>query len=286
MSCHKKKEKKKNRAVKMFGKLLTISLLLISPVAAQFGVAGGRKKAATFQELNEQAKQAQAAGGMPNLGDMDLAGLEEMMKGLDPEALKEMADLGPQFEEVMKILGEMSPEELQKQMQEAMKMMASDDVMESMLSNQAEILASLEAQGQIDAAELAKFKTDPEYFQQKMKEGIDQMKDLFDDPEMLKMATESMQGLSDLYNNPDQMVKMMENLFEDFNDDGKIEEVRQMLLTNPNLGHDSLTGMFDTEEMKEILSDPVKWRESVKEGQGILAGGAAKGAGGARVGEL
>ena len=270
----------------MFGKLLTISLLLISPVAAQFGVAGGRKKAATFQELNEQAKQAQAAGGMPNLGDMDLAGLEEMMKGLDPEALKEMADLGPQFEEVMKILGEMSPEELQKQMQEAMKMMASDDVMESMLSNQAEILASLEAQGQIDAAELAKFKTDPEYFQQKMKEGIDQMKDLFDDPEMLKMATESMQGLSDLYNNPDQMVKMMENLFEDFNDDGKIEEVRQMLLTNPNLGHDSLTGMFDTEEMKEILSDPVKWRESVKEGQGILAGGAAKGAGGARVGEL
>jgi Asp-tRNA(Asn)/Glu-tRNA(Gln) amidotransferase C subunit len=224
-------------------------------------------------------------GGMPDMKGMDFGGMDfgdlgQMLEGLDPAALEEMANLGPQFDEIMKIMAEMSPEELQKQMEDAMQMMASEEMMENMMQNQDEVLASLEQMGQIDPEEMAKFKKDPEYFQQKMKEGVDQMRTMFEDPDMLKIATESMQGLTDLYNNPDQMVKMMEGIFEDFEDDDKIEEARQMLLTNPDLGHPSLSGLFDTEEMKDILSDPVKWRESVKEGQGLLAGA------GAGVGEL
>eukprot|EP00339_Tiarina_fusa_P006253 CAMPEP_0117035310 /NCGR_PEP_ID=MMETSP0472-20121206/25089_1 /TAXON_ID=693140 ORGANISM="Tiarina fusus, Strain LIS" /NCGR_SAMPLE_ID=MMETSP0472 /ASSEMBLY_ACC=CAM_ASM_000603 /LENGTH=270 /DNA_ID=CAMNT_0004744749 /DNA_START=184 /DNA_END=996 /DNA_ORIENTATION=- len=264
----------------MFQRLFNLSglsLLLLSPVTAQFGVAGGRKKAASFQELNEQAKQmaGSGAGGgaaVPDMAGLDLGDLSKMFEDMDPAALEEMAKLGPELDEIMKMMAEMSPEQLQKQMEDAMKMMASDEMMENMLSHQDEVLASLEEMGQIDPEELAKFKKDPEYFQQKMKEGMDQMREIFQDPEMLQVAAESMQGLTDLYNNPDQLVKMMEGIFEDFNDDEAIEKARQMLLTNPDLGHPSLGGLFDTDEMKEILADPVKWRENVKEGQGILQG--------------
>jgi len=246
------------------------TFLLFSPATAQFGVAGNRKKAASFQELNEQAKKMQQGGDIPDLSAMGLGDLEKMFGELDPAAMKELADLGPQFDEVMKLIGEMSPEELQKQMQEAMNMMASDDVLSNMMAHQDEVIASLEEMGQIDAEELSKFKKDPEYFQQKMKEGIEQMKDLFGNEDMMRLATESMQGLTDLYNNPDKMVSLMESLFEDLGNDEKIEETRQLLLKNPDLGHPSLSAVFDSEEMKEILNDPVKWRQSVKEGQGLL----------------
>jgi hypothetical protein len=213
-----------------------------------------------------------AGGDIPDMAGMDLGDLSKMFEGLDPAALEEMANLGPELDEIMKMMAEMSPEQLQIQMEEAMQMMASDEMMENMLANQDEVLKSLEEMGQIDPEEMARFKTDPEYFQQKMKEGVDQMRDLFQDPEMLKVAADSMQGLTDLYNNPDQLVKMMEGIFEDFDDDEKIEEARQMLLENPDLGHPSLGGLFDTAEMKEILADPVKWRENVKEGQELLQG--------------
>jgi hypothetical protein len=143
----------------------------------------------------------------------------------------------------------------------------------------------LEEAGQIDPEELARFKTDPEYFEQKMKESFGQMQDLFSDPEVLKQASESMQGLSDMFNNPGAMDDMLGELLKDFDDDEKIEEVRQLFLSNPELGLPAMTEMFETEEMKAILNDPVKWRENVKEGQGLLNRGAAAAAG-AGVGEL
>lgn len=218
--------------------------------------------------------QEDGFGGMGDLGD-----LSRMMGEMDPKMIEELAGLGDQFDEVMQLMARMSPEDLQKQMQDAMQMLQSGDMMKNLLENQDEIIKALEEAGQIDAEELAKFKTDPEYFEQKMKESFDQMGDLFSDPDILKMATESMQGLSELYENPDMLTDMMKDMMQDFDDDEKIEEVRQMYLKNPELGHPALKEMFSGEEMQEILSDPKKWRDSVKEGQGLLNKGMAGGVG-------
>jgi hypothetical protein len=153
--------------------------------------------------------------------------------------------------------------------------------MQKMLQHQDEILKTLEETGQVDAEELAKFKADPEYFEMKMKESFDQMQQMFSDPDILKVASDSMKGMQDLYNNPGAMDSMMQELLSDFDDDEKIEEVRQMFLTNPELGASGLKEMFEGAEMQEILQDPKKWRETVKEGQGFLNQGV-----GAGVGEL
>jgi len=260
-------------------KVAGLSLLFAVPAAAQFGLPN-KKKGGTFQELNEQAKQMQ--GG--DLGDLnfDLAEIEKMMGELDPKVLEEMASLGPEFDKVMDALASMTPEELEAQMRDAMSMLQSGDMMENMLAHKDEVLKSLEETGQVDAEELAKFKTDPEYFEQKMKESFEQMGALFSDPEVLKQATQNMAEISDLYKNPDKIENMMNEIIKDFEDDEKIEEVRQLWLKNPDLGHPALKEMFEGEEMQEILKDPVKWRETVKEGQGLLNQGMA----GAGVGEL
>jgi hypothetical protein len=44
--------------------------------------------------------------------------------------------------------------------------------------------------------------------------------------------------------------------------------------------------MFDSDEMKAILNDPVKWRKSVKEGQKMLNGDDVGRLGGVGMGEL
>lgn len=227
-------------------------------------------------------QEKEAAGGMAGMDD-----LYKMMGDMDPKVIEEMAALGPKFDEVMDIMSKMSPEELEAQMKDAMDMMKSGDMMKNMMDQKDEILKALEETGQVDAEELAKFRADPEYFEQKMSESFEQMNQLFSDPNILKEATDNMAGLSDLYQNPGAMDEMMAELLQDFDDDEKIEEVRQMFLENPELGHPGLAQMFDSDEMKEILNDPKKWRDSVKEGQGLLnqgiGGDAPKGA---RVGEL
>ena len=238
---------------------------VLQPTLAQFGL--GKKKGGSFQELNEQAKKMID-------GDAGLD-LSKLMGDIDPKMLEDMAGLGAHLDEVMKVLADMSPEELEKQMKDAMQMLQSGDMMQNLLQNQGEILKTLEETGQVDPEELAKFKTDPEYFEQKMKDSFEQMASLFSDPEVLKMATKSMAGLSDLYNNPDKLGDLMSDLFKDFEDDEKIEEVRKMLLESPDLG--SFGELFNNDEMKEILKDPVKWRETVKEGQGLLQNGAGVG---------
>jgi hypothetical protein len=213
--------------------------------------------------LNEQAKQMQEDGG---LGD-----LSKLMGDIDPKMLEEMVGLGDQLDQVMKMMAEMSPEDLEKQMKDAMEMLQSGDMMQNMLTHQDDILKTLEETGQIDAEELARFKTDPEYFEQKMKESFEQMGALFKDPEMLKLATESMAGLGALYKNPEKMNEMMAELMQDFGTDEKIEEVRQMFLeSGDDLG--AFGEMFNNPEMKEIIRDPQKWRDTVKEGQKVFQG--------------
>ena len=226
---------------------------------------------------------------MKSMG-MDPADLQKMMGEIDPKMLEELADLGPQFDEMMKVMSEMDPEELQNQMKQAMDMLSGDELMAGMFDNKEAILKQLEEAGVVDAEELEKFKKDPEYFEQKMKEGFDQMKDMFSNPDMIKAAAETMKATQDLYQNPEKMQEVLGSMMGDFEiDDAQIEEIRQMYLKDPS-SNAMLQGMIGgeggktAEEMQDILKDPKKWRESVKEGLGQLkAAGAGAGAG---MGEL
>jgi hypothetical protein len=235
----------------------------------------GKKKGGSFQEMNEKAQEMETAGDAAAGGA--LGGLADMFGDLDPSQLEELAGLGEYFNQIMDTMGKMTPEELEKQMQDAMQMLASGDMMENMLGMQDEIIKSLEESGQVTPEEVAKFKADPEYFEQKMKESFGQMQELFSDPETLKAATQGMQGISELYKNPGKMDEVLQELLGDFDDDEKIEEVRLLLLQNPDVGIPGLGDAFNTPEMKDILSDPKKWRESVKEGKGLLDQGAGQG---------
>ena len=246
-------------------------------VDAQFGLGNKRKKAASFEELNEQAKAMQdgkmgGAGGMP-----DLAAMQEMMGG-DPKLMEQMAGMGAQMQEAMEMLSKMSPEELEKQMADAMKMMTDGDMLKSMMAHSDDILQTLEQTGAVPAEELAKFKADPAYFEQKMQESFEQMQGIFNDPEILKAATETMGGISEIMKNPGLLDDVLKSMI-DFDDDDKIEEARLKILQDPDGAHPMLKEMFQSDEMQEILKDPVKWRESVKEGQGMLNQGAAAGVG-------
>lgn len=250
----------------LFSSFLTFSALAVPVVDGQaFGV-GNRKKqgGASFQELNEQAKKA-GAGGM---GDMD-ALMKQM--GIDPDEIAGMMDL-PELDEVMKMMAEMSPEDLAAQMEEAMNMFGGDDMMANMLGHQDEILKTLESTGAVSAEELAKFKADPEYFEQKMKESMDQMKELIADPKLMATAAEGMKAAQDMYNNPDAMNEMMANMMKELSDED-IEGVRQMMIGgdgDPMMKE--LMGSLGSAEFDDVLSDPVKWREAVKEGLGMLGG--------------
>ena len=110
-----------------------------------------------------------------------------------------------------------------------------------------------------------------------MQESFEQMQGIFNDPEVLKAATETMGGISEIMKNPGLLDDVFKSMMGDFNDDDKIEEARLKLLSDPEGAHPMLKDMFQSEEMQEILKDPVKWRESVKEGQGLLQGQGAAG---------
>merc|ERR1711865_997490 len=89
--------------------------------------------------------------------------------------MKGLENLGPEMDEVMKLMANMSPEDLAKQMQDAMEMFTGDDMMSNMIGHSDEILETLEKTGAVDAEELEKYRNDPEYFEQKMKESAEQM---------------------------------------------------------------------------------------------------------------
>lgn len=284
-------------------RILGVSSLVVTPCLAQFGVAGNKKqKARSFQELNEQAKNAGAGGmgggggggtGLEGLmgqmgGDYE-AMLEKMMS--DPEMMQQMQQMGEQFGEALSSLGDMDPDQIQNELKGVFDMFDDASVMESIVDKQDEVLESLAATGLVPPEELAKFKADPKYFERKIKESFGQMKDLFDDPEMLAAASETMknfgQGLSG-----EGLQDLSSSLLSELSSDEKIEEARLQLLQDPELaGNPALAELFQSGEMKELLQDPVKWREQIKEGRDLLtesfggagAGGKSEGAG---VGEL
>jgi hypothetical protein len=105
------------RTLKAAG-LTSLALLgcMPTPITAQFGVGGNRRKggAASFEELNKLAAERAADGGgggggaaaglQDMLGDMDLGAL---MEGLDPNALQELIAEGmkdPAIQEMVRLI--------------------------------------------------------------------------------------------------------------------------------------------------------------------------------------
>jgi len=239
------------------------------------------------------------AGGVGAGGGTGLEGLmgqmggdyEEMLEKMmsDPDMMKQMQQMGEQFGEALSSLGDMDPDAIQNELKGVFDMFGDASVMDSIVEKKDEVLESLASTGLVPPEELAKFKADPAYFELKIKESFGQMKDLFDDPEMMKAASETMknfgQGLSG-----EGLQDLSSSLLSELSSDEKIEEARLQLLQDPELaGNPALAELFQSEEMKELLQDPAKWREQIKEGRDLLtesfggAGGKSEGAG---VGEL
>lgn len=267
----------------------------------QFGVAGNRKQGGgqqntKFQELQEMAKKQQGGGGGAGAGM-----LNDMMAGAggadyqklladamnDPATMEQMKQYGEQFSGVLEQMMKMSPEELEQQLSEAMKLMSNnDELVDTVLSQKETVLQTLEASGTVPPEELAKYKADPEYFELKMRESFDQMKEIFSNPEYVAKATEAMTNMKGLMDDPTKLAELTKSLtggaggMDDWTSDEKLEEVRLQFLRGEMTGIPGFDEIFQSEEMQEILKDPVKWKETVKDGlEDILNLGA--GAGGA-----
>jgi hypothetical protein len=255
-------------------KCLGLASLLATPAVAQFGIK--KDKATSFEELNEMAKNQLGGMGMPDLANMDMDELQKMIEEAmnDPSMMEAMNGLNQGVGAAMEQLASMDADTLKKQMQEGLAMLTTPEMIETVLGQKEEVLASLKAQGLVDDETLAKYENDPDFFETEMARAFEQMKEIFNNPEAVEAATQMLKGFSDVMANPQKAMKEIASMFAgDLSDDDKIEEARLQLLTNPSkAGHPALAQMFQNEEMQAILKDPVKWRNQVKMGQSMLLG--------------
>ena len=258
------------------------------------------QRGTNFQDLNELAKEQQQGNGNHNhkmgmgmnMNGMPMPSMEDLAKMMDPaemdeiirqamedpemmEMMKGFGDMNMDLSAAMKELANLTPEQLAQQMQEAMALFTSDDYLDTALQNQDEILKNLEASGMVSDEDLEAFRSNPQKLEQEMKAAMDQLKELFNDPEAMDTATQIAQGLSDMLTDPQKMMAAMAELTDSLSDDDKIEEARLQLLANPEMaGSADLAELFGSSEMKDILNDPIAWRESVKKGKHMMFGGA------------
>lgn len=261
--------------------------LLVTPTTAQFGLPKNKEKKAgtSFEEINERMK---SLNGESSGDAADLDNLQAMMAKAfdDPDTLKYLEQMGAGMQDAFKEMANMDPEQLQKQMNEAMKLMTGGNMMESVLEKKDEVLANLEKTGLVSADELAKYKADPAYFEEQMRGAFDQMEGLFSDPELINTAAESMSGMKDMLSNP-VIQEINEMMMADSVTDLQIEELRLKLLQDPSLiGSDGAGAMLG--QMTEDVKDADKWKTGILEGRKMIkemmgAGGMGAGAG---VGEL
>jgi hypothetical protein len=287
--------------------LALVGLVMPTPSVAQFGVPGNRrpKGAASFEELNKMAaermaveeKGGGAVGGLEDLmGDMDIG---ELMKNMDPNTLQELVQEGmndPAIKEMfagmqgaMDELLNMDADQLKEQMESAMSMLTSMDMQQNIMDQKEEVLAMMEAQGTATPEEIAEYRADPAKFEAEMSKAFGQMKEIFSDPKAMDQVVQMMKGFGDIMKDPAAAMSKLGGVLQDaLADDDKIEEARLQLLNDPTVaGNKALSDMFSTEEMKEILNDPVKWKKSVKEGQRMLTTNDDTGkTGGVGMGEL
>lgn len=295
--------------------LVMIGFVLPTPATAQFGVGGNRRKgAASFEELNKMAAERMAtdekkvaaggAGGLESLlGDMDLGDMDlgALMKDLDPNTLQDLVMEGmkdPQVQEMfsgmqgaMDELMNMDSDQLKAQMAEAMEMLTSMDMQQNIIGQKEEVLKMMEAQGTASPEEIAEYRADPAKFQAAMTEAFGQMKEIFSDPTAMDTVVQMMKGFGEIMKDPNAAMSKLGGVLQDaLADDDKIEEARLQLLNDPSVaGNKAVSDMFGSDEMKDILNDPVKWKKSVKEGQRMMMGGgegANAGGAGMGMGEL
>lgn len=178
------------------------------------------------------------------------------------------------MQSAMDELMKMDSEQLKAQMQEAMNMLTSEDIQQNILDHKEEVLAMMEAQGTATAEEIAEYRADPQKFEQAMQQAFGQMKEIFSDPKNMEQMTQMIRGFGSIMQNPEAAMSKLGGVLQDaLADDEKIEEARLQLLSDPDVaGNEAISKMFGTDEMKELLNDPVKWRKSVKEGQKMLMG--------------
>jgi len=265
--------------------LISVLSLLTSPCASQFGIAQN-KRGTTFEDLNNAAKEAEvdpmgnlgkAFGDMGGLGDLSKM-MEDMMN--DPAIAELLKDANTDVEGALEELKKLSPEQFASQMQEAMSYLTSNDMLDKVLENKDAVLKNLAASGLVDEKALAEMAANPEKLEADMKAAFGQMQDMFKDPEALKTVSDIAKGITEVLKDPSKLVDAMKtmsnDIFAELQDDDKIEEARLQLLENPDLaGNPILASVYESDEMKAILQDPVKWRETVKKGQGMLGNNAA-----------
>lgn len=271
--------------MRFFIQIFSLVGLLVTPTIAQFGLPKNKEKKAgtSFEEINERMKSLSGENGAS-----DLDNLQAMMAQAfeDPETLKYLEQMGSGMQDAFKEMANMDPEQLQKQMDEAIKMMTGGDMMESVMEKKDEVLANLEKTGLVSADELAKYKADPAYFEEQMRGAFDQMKGLFGDPELINSAAETMSGMKDMMSNP-VIKEMNEMMMADSVTDLQIEELRLKVLQDPTLmGADGAGAMLG--QMTEDIQDSDKWKAGILEGRKLIkemvgTGGMGAGAG---VGEL
>jgi len=262
--------------LRLFG--LTIALVA-SPCLAQFGLGPKRKNAAgtNFEDLQEQAKRKAAGkdalGALGDLGLGDLGELEEMMKELynDPKAIEELAKLGEQgmedLNKLMEQLNSMSPEAMAEEMQKAVKMLEDGSLLENMMDNKEEMLKQMELAGLIPPEEMAKLKSDPEYFEKAIKESFSKMGEIVSNPEYIKETTEAIEAMRSIGKdeNGEDISALLADLLSGSASEETIEATRQKLLKS-NLANDPM--MVAIPGLKEMINDPVKFREEFKAGLG------------------
>merc|ERR1712194_854500 len=159
----------------------------------------------------------------------------------------------------------------------------------NLIEQKDDVLAMMEAQGTATPEEIAEFRENPEKFQAEMSKAFGQMKEVFNDPKALDTVVEMMTGFKEIMKDADAaMSKLGEVLQDALADDEKIEEARLQLLNDPSVaGNQAMSDLFGSDEMKEILKDPEKWKKSVQEGQKMMMGEGAQGKiGGVGMGEL
>lgn len=281
---------------------------LVVPASAQFGVGGNRRKqASSFEEVNKMAAERMAtddAGGLGGLesmfGDMDLGDIDlgALMKDLDPQMMQEMMMEGmkdPAMQEMfsgmqgaMDELMNMDADQLKVQMEEAMAMLTSQDMQQNILDQKEDVLAMMEAQGTATPEEIAEYRADPAKFQEAMSQAFGQMQEIFSNPEAMDSVVQMMKGFGSIMQDPAAAMSKLGDVLQDaLADDDKIEEARLQLLNDPSVaGNQAVSDMFGTEEMKDILNDPEKWKKSVKEGQKMLMGDGNAANAGIGMGEL
>lgn len=183
----------------------------------------------------------------------------------DPEMMK-------QYEAAMKELSKMSPEELEKQMKEVLAQLTDDDMLKEILKQKDQVIANLEATGSVPKDEIARYKTDDQYFEMKMRQSFEEMGKIFSNPDYLKAATEAMNSVADVISDPDKVFEALAKINGQMTDED-IETARLKFVSG-EVQRDLFGDAFDTPEMQAILSDPTKWRESVREGyQNLLNAG-------------